>query len=196
MEEQKCRVPSLNALSFISFQERYIVSQEDLASVGTHIINSSNSETLSELKKLIEKREEYFSSRDWMEKLLGKVNGDERLEELIRKSKFIPCPGGRFMIANYEGYCIEVVNSRVLVRENSSPDDDWLFVGGPDEYRISRDNGGALLTLEMINYIVFLWRDLIETFPDRINYEGLEVFDSDDEADRWEFLEGLVRPVE
>ncbi len=197
-ETKKVSVPSLGALAFIESHKHYLSSQEDVLAVGAHLFSISTSETLLELKDLLDKQQKNLVHLAWMEKLLAKVNGDERLEKLVRDSKFKPFPEQTFMIANYEGYCIDVSNSRVVVSEISSFDEFWTFDGEPDEYTISRTDGderGALMTPAMINYIVFLWRDLIETCPDGVNYNGLVDISSDEEAERWEFLEGLIREV-
>lgn len=192
-ERKKAAFPSLGSLAFVEAHKHYLTSQEDILAVSAHLFRTSTLETLLELKNLIEKQQNHTEHKTWMERLIEKAERNQRLVTRIRFSKFTPHPVHSGVSVNSGQYIIEIENARIFVREKSS-DKYWVFEGEPDNYEISHDDGA--FERGMLKYIIFLWRDLIKTYPDTgVNYEGLEELNLDGQEGR-EFLEGLAMLAE
>lgn len=202
-DEKPLPVASLNALAFIAGYDKHIYTQDDLLVVAKHIFGKAESETLSRLSCMIVDRQKTLLGLDWKYRILEKAAGDVCLTAFINRSIFIPRAedqGGLFASRDflYRNVTIKCDEYSIKFWGNSSinifrpvaskKELCWTIEGTPADYRFLDDEDKViaqnliLIPPELLNYIVFLWNYINETFPDNgVNYDGLEDLSGDEE---------------
>lgn len=185
------KVPSLNVQAFIAAYEKFIVTQEDLLAVASHIFDRSNEKSIEELSGMLKTVKRQHLCIEIQEELLQRIPKDETLRNIILDSVFDSSNAyyGIALSVEYDDYYINIWGEgEVYISKFGTDTVRMKGRNAEEEYRCDcarfLDNEDRDIenpfSEDISRYIIFLRQYILEknkmvfSEGDEINYDALE----------------------